>query len=264
MNIIVFLKMVPDVIEELKIADNGVSLDEDWVRLILSEPDSNALEQAIILKEKNGGRVTVIAPESPEVDDALFLALAKGADKAIKLIGDWKDLRSPSIAQLLLNFLNESNLIEGQTLLLSGSQANDDLEGELVFYLAELLKLPCHSVITGVTYNSKNNLISVIKEFAGGLRGEFELPLPAVLGIQTSENPLRYIPIAKIRSIMKTARIEEVEIQSDNLPNPLAVNKLLEPEVSGSAEMLEGSLSDIASRVVDILSERGLIQRRKL
>ena len=65
-------------------------------------------------------------------------------------------------------------------------------------------------VVTGVVPDGAG--VTVTKEFAGGLRGEFALPLPAVLGIQSAEKPPRYVPIAKVRAAMKSAKIETVDV----------------------------------------------------
>ncbi|MBU2471260.1 MAG: electron transfer flavoprotein subunit beta/FixA family protein, partial [Bacteroidetes bacterium] len=75
MDIVVFLKMVPDVVEELVIGEDGKSLDTQWLRMKLNDPDEHALEEAVILKEKYGGTVTVVAMEAPEVEEVLFTAL---------------------------------------------------------------------------------------------------------------------------------------------------------------------------------------------
>ncbi|OGU12086.1 MAG: hypothetical protein A2X61_09930 [Ignavibacteria bacterium GWB2_35_12] len=259
MKFIVFLKMVPDVIEELKIADDGKTLDSNWIRMKLSECDENAVEEAVILKEKFGGTVTAVALDAPELDDALFNALAKGADKAVKIVGEWKDVRSPAIAEIFAKYLRDNYPIDNQTLILSGSQSIDDIEGELVYYLGELLNLPAFGVITHVDYDAGQNRISLVKEFAGGLRGEFESEVPAVIGIQAAEKPPRYIPIAKIRAIMKSASIEEVEIPLDGIPSGAVIDKLFEPETSGKAEMLEGSTDEIIEKLIGIFSDKGII-----
>ena len=87
MNILVLLKMVPDVVEELEVAAGGTSLNGEYLRMIVSESDDHALEEALLLKERYGGKVTVLALDAPEVDDALFNALAKGADRVLKIVG---------------------------------------------------------------------------------------------------------------------------------------------------------------------------------
>jgi electron transfer flavoprotein beta subunit len=259
LNIVVLLRMVPDVVEELEIAPEGKVLETEWLRLILSDRDDHALEQALLLKEKYGGSVTVAAPEAPEIDDVLFTALAKGADRAAKISGDWTNVHAPRLAQAFGTFITASNLSTPDTLILTGSQAIDDLEGELAPYLAEALRIPYVGVVTSVTVDESRQRATVVEEFGRGLRGEFELPLPAVFGIQSAEKPPRYIVLSKVQAAMKTAKIETQEISLPETAAKFALDKLFKPEAAGRAEMLEGSPEQIAARMVEILTERGLM-----
>ena len=61
MNILVLMKMVPDVVEELEVAPDGASLDTEFLRLIVNGGDDHALEEALLLKERDGGTVTAVA-----------------------------------------------------------------------------------------------------------------------------------------------------------------------------------------------------------
>ncbi|MDR9452078.1 MAG: electron transfer flavoprotein subunit beta/FixA family protein, partial [Acidimicrobiia bacterium] len=79
MNIVVPVKLVPDLVEDLEIDDAGTGLDTSWLRLILNEVDEHALEQALLLKESSGGTVSVISLDGAGVDDMLFASSAKGA-----------------------------------------------------------------------------------------------------------------------------------------------------------------------------------------
>jgi electron transfer flavoprotein beta subunit len=63
MNIVVPVKLVPDLVEELSIDPSGTALDTAWLRMIVNEFDDHAIEQAIILKEKTGAHVTVISTD---------------------------------------------------------------------------------------------------------------------------------------------------------------------------------------------------------
>ena len=94
MNLFVLLKTVPDTVEELSVAADGKSLDAEWLRFKLSDADEHALEQALLLKEKHGGKVTVVAMDAPELDEALFMAFAKGADRVAKLAGELAGVQS--------------------------------------------------------------------------------------------------------------------------------------------------------------------------
>ena len=106
MNLYVLLKMVPDTVEELNIAADGKSLDSEFLRFKLSEPDDHALEQALILKEKHGGKVTAVALDAPEVDDVLFTALAKGADRAVKIPVNVAGLGTAAAAKVLAEIVS--------------------------------------------------------------------------------------------------------------------------------------------------------------
>jgi len=258
MNLFVLLKMVPDTVEELNVAPDCPALDAEFLRFKLSDPGEQALEQALLLKEKHGGTVTVVALDAPEVDEVLFTALAKGATRAVKIGGDWNRLQSFAAGQILAAFLKAAgSALSADALVLLRSQAIDDLEGEIGPYLAEELGVPYAGVVTGVTVTG--NSMSIIKEFAGGLRGEFTLPLPAVLGIQSAEKPPRYVPIAKVRAALKSAKIETVDVAPPARLARFALERMYKPEAGGRAQMLEGSPEAVADKLVEVLVQQGLI-----
>ncbi|MBI4327255.1 MAG: hypothetical protein HY674_18620 [Chloroflexi bacterium] len=170
MNCFVFLKMVPDTVDELAVAADNKSLDTEWLRFKLSDPDEHALEQALLLREKHGGTVTVVAFEAPEVEDVLYTALAKGANRAVKLVGDVNPVGSYAAAQLCAAHLAAGGApLPPDALVLVRSQAIDDWEGEIGPFLADRLGMPYVGVVTGVTVEGER--LVVVKEFAGGLRG---------------------------------------------------------------------------------------------
>lgn len=258
MNIFVLLKMIPDTVEELTVGPDEKSLEQDYLRFKLSDSDEHALEQAILLKEGQGGTVTVAALDAPEADDALFTALAKGADRAVKLMNGSADGQAFGAARAFASFLrSQDKTIEPDTLILLRSQASDELDGEIAPLVADLLGLPYLGVVTGVVH--EGNEILGTKEFAEGLRGEYRLPLPAVLGIQSAEKPPRYVPFSKVRSATKTRQIETVESQPAENPGRLVVEKLYRPQVAERAEMIEGPPETVADRIVELLKSNSLI-----
>jgi electron transfer flavoprotein beta subunit len=257
MNIFVVLKMVPDTVEELNVSADSKSLDTEFLRFKLSEPDEHALEQALILKEQHGGKVTVVALDAPEVEDALFTALAKGADRAVRITIPQADSGTTASTAVLTAFLSAAGPIAPDTLFLSGTQAIDDLEGELTPRLAAALRLPHVGVVCGVKLAAGR--ATVLKEFAGGLRAEFETPLPAVLGVQSAEKPPRYVPVAKVRAAMKTARIETVDVAPPDRLRQIELERMYKPEAAGHAEMLAGDTHEVADRLVAVLVKAGVI-----
>ena len=258
MNLLVLLKMVPDVVEELEIAPDGAGLDMDVARMALSESDDHALEQALLLKERMGGTVAVLAVDAPEVDDALFTALAKGADRALK-VDAWgvSQTGTRALADLLARVIEDGHNLLPVDLILTGTQAIDDLDG----LVAHQLGLPYLGIVTEVTPEPAGKVASVVKEYSGGVRGRFEVDLPAVLGIQSAERPPRYVPVAKVRAAMKTQRIETVEAPTlaDGGTALAQVKSMSKPEETGKAEMIEGTPEAASARRRGILAERGLV-----
>lgn len=258
MNLYVLLKMVPDTVEELNVSADGKSLDSEFLRFKLNDPDEHALEQALLLKEKHGGKITVVTLDAPEVDDVLFTALAKGADRAVKIPISQAGLGTVAAARVLADFFASTpGAISPDTLLLPGSYAIDDLEGELAPLLAATLDLPFVGVVCGVTV--AGGKAAVLKEFAGGLRARFDVALPAVLGIQSAEKPPRYVPVAKVRAVMKSAKIEEVDVAPPAQAIRLEIERTYKPEAAGHAAMLEGAPEEIADKLVEVLAKTGVI-----
>ncbi len=258
MKILVVLKMVPDVVEELEVSSDGRSLDLDLLRLIASERDDHALEQALLLKERHGGTVTVLALDAPEVDDALYTALAKGADRAIKITGADARGSTRRSAELLGRMLPTIPDVLPADLLLTGCQAIDDLDGSSAPLLAHRLGLPYLGVVTAASVDPGAAQAAVVKEFSGGVRGEFNVPLPALLGIQAAEKPPRYVMVGKIQTAMRSREIEAIPADGGELPLPPEILQLAKPEVAAHAEMLAGPPEEVSARVFEILASRGL------
>ena len=167
MKIIVPIKLVPDLIEELTIDESGAALDASWLRMIINEFDEHAIEQALLLKERQGGQVTVITPDIEGVDETLYTAAAKGVDRLVKLSGDFENkLNNHALARALAPLVRESQA----DLVLTGVQAHNDLDGSLGCLLAGYLGVPYVGYVSKVTVNANRAL--VCKEFPGGLVAE--------------------------------------------------------------------------------------------
>lgn len=258
MHIVVPIKQVPDLAEGLDINSDGTGLDTAFLAYRLNEFDEHALEQALLLKEQHGGTVTVVAADLGDPDNSLFTCIAKGADRAVKVSGDLADGRgNRALARAMAPVLQELQ----PDLILTGVQAVDDLDGQLGPALATALGLPWVTVVTGVRVAGR--LATVHKEYAGGLAAEFEVDLPAVLGIQAAEQPPRYAAISKVRQAMKTAAIDEAGAAGDTAGGAAggpAVRRLFAPETGSQAEMLGDDPDAVAARITEILTERGILR----
>jgi electron transfer flavoprotein beta subunit len=254
MKIVVPVKLVPDLVEELTIDASGAALDPSWLRLKLNELDEHSLEQAILLKERSGGHVTVIAPDVEGADDALFAAAAKGADRLVKLTGDLgTGVNNHALARALAGVMKALQA----DLVLTGVQSHNDLDGSLGPLLASYLDLPYVGYVAGVTI--KDGHAVARKEYPGGLIAEMEISLPAALGIQAADQPPRYVAFSKIRQAMKTATIDEQSVTGWDPGGGPTVARLFEPEVTARATMVEGDVDAVATRLVEIFRQLSVL-----
>lgn len=256
MHIVVAMRQLADLVEELEVDGEGTDIDRDFVKFVSNEWDEAALEEALTIKDESAATITVVALDEPDVDQTLYAALAKGADRAVKLTGNdpfgW--IRTRERAQRLASFIAQ----ESFDLVLTGVQAADDLDGQLAGVLGSLLDVPHAAVVVGVEATGSSLRIS--QELGGGLVGVSDLQLPAVLGIQAARQAPRYASITRIRQAMQTQKIEEQEATLDSPVTQVKVRRLYPPEKQGSATMLNGSTKDVAAEIVAILRSKGLVQ----
>lgn len=253
MNIIVPLRQVPDLVEELELDDSGKDLNREWLRYKINEFDDHALEEALLLKEDVGATVTAIAIDGEDIDKTLFTAAAKGADRLIKITGDFEGALSAHAAAKV--FASALQSVE-YDLVLAGVQAVDERDGQVAVLMAHYLGIPHVSVVTGVTL--EDGKATVLKEYSGGVMAEFEVDLPAVLGIQAARQTPRYAPVSRVRQAMRSTELEEISVSDVSISVGSSVERMYKPETGQGAEMLEGSPEEIAEKIVNVLTERGI------
>lgn len=255
MRIVVPLKQVPDLVEELELNDDGNDVDREFLKFVLSEWDDQALEEALLIKEAVGGEVIAVGFGDPDVELSLYTAIAKGADKAVNLTGfgdGWID--SHTRAATLAQWLSGAEV----DLVLAGVQAVDDLDGQLPALLGPMLGWPHVGVVISV--EGKDNTIQVSQEFGGGKSARLEVKLPAVVGVQAARAPARYASITRIRQAQQAGGIEEVSTSPAGNGAGIEVRRLFAPEKAGHAEMLTGSPEDVADRILDLIRSKGLLK----
>jgi len=193
-------------------------------------------------------------PDVEGADDVLFAAAAKGADRLIKVVGNFEEgVNNHALARGLAAILKDLQ----PDLVLTGVQAHDDLDGSVGPLLAEQLGMPYVGYISGVEVSGGQ--AAARKEYPGGLIAEMAVTLPALLGIQAADEPPRYVPISKIRQAMKSASIEELDVPELDPSGAPAVSRMFEPEAGERATMIEGDEEEIAERLIEIFQEAGIL-----
>jgi electron transfer flavoprotein beta subunit len=253
MKIVVPVKLTPDLVEELSIDPSGKALDMTWMRLVLNEFDNHAIEQAILLKEKLGAEVVVIAPDVEGTEDVLYTAAAAGADRMIRITGLGEVFDNHSLADACQPVIAELD----PDMILTGVQSPEDLDGQLGPILAESLQMHYIGYIAGIS--SDNGSLIMKKGFPGGLVAKMRVDLPVVVGIQAAESPPRYIAFSRVRQARNSASIEDVEASEIDTSGGLVITRMFQPEGTERAEILSGNLDEISDQLIELFKEAGVV-----
>ena len=253
MKILVCMKQVPQKDAPLKLNEAGTWIRED-LSYEVNEPDAYALEEALRQKEKHGGEVVVITSGPARAQQVLREGLAKGADRAIHL-------EDPAFVSL--DAFNTASAFaaaikdEQFDLIFTGLQSDDYGYAQTGVILAELLGWPHATIIMQIEKADSGGAssIRVKRELEAGFFQYVEMPLPAVLTIQSGINKLRYATLIGIKQAKNKPlrKVALAEVQSAVGPNLQKIERLYVPQKTKKTEMLEGSPAEIAKKLVDKL-----------
>lgn len=257
MDIIVCVKRVPQTAEaEVKVDSSKKDIIKDRLTFDMNESDTYALEEAILLKEKYGGTLTVVSLGPVENEDTLRIALAKGADHAIRIKAeDFSELDGYKTARILKEAIKDIKY----DVIFTGCMATDDAYSQVGVTLAELLGIPHATMVTKIEV--VDNKAHVHRELEGGLLEHLEIFLPALCTIQTGINEPRYASLIAIRRAAKKEiqTIGKESITSEVVAANSILDELFTPPVGKRAEILVGSMDEVSTKLSAILRERGLI-----
>ena len=228
---------------------SGKWIDESDLSFEINEPDAYALEEALQLKEKHGGEVVVLCAGPERAAQTIREALAKGADRAIHIATDnLGALDTLGVAKLL----SAAVAPEKPDLILTGLQSDDLGSGQTGVVMAELLGVP-HSTII-MQADVREGSIRVKRELENGWFQHIEMPLPAVLTMQSGSNKLRY---ATLMGIKKAKSKEIRSVTPPELGGAAAavatIEKVYLPQKSKQTQIFEGDAKSAAAQLVEKL-----------
>lgn len=249
MKIIVAIKEVPVRDSQLRIDAGGRWIEEADLASEINEPDAYALEEALRLKEKHGGEVIALCAGPARAAQTIREALAKGADRALHIqeerLSSWDTL---GLARLLAKAIAP----EKPDLVLTGLQSDDLGYGQTGVVLAEILGIPHATIIMAVEVLNGN--VRVKRELESGWFQRIEMPLPALLTIQSGINKLRYATLMGIKKA-KTKEIQKLtagELGVTASPTA-AIERVYLPQKSKQTQLLEGSPREAAAKLIEKL-----------
>ncbi len=247
MNIAVCVRQTPDTTTQIQIGDDR-SVVEDGIQWIINPYDEFAIEEAIKLTETHGGEVTIISLGPARVEKTIREALAMGAHKAIRIHADSIPQDPGVIASALADVLRDGNY----DLIFTGRQAIDDDHSQVPSRLAQLLDLPCATVI--VELNIDGSTATALREVEGG-HERVSFSLPAIVGANRHLNEPRY---RSMRGIMQAKRIP-IDVVEASLGEPqLVVEHIDYPPEKGERKLFEAGAAD-AAEVVRLLREEAQV-----
>src|ERR687897_672274 len=234
MKIAVCIKQVPTREWHPRLNDDKTWIRDQDASFEMNEPDAYALEEALRLKEKHSGEVVVCSAGPARVQQVIREALARGADRAIHVEDD---RLAAADAFVTADSLAAAMTDERFDLVLTGLQSDDQGQAQTGVVLAERLSMPHSTIIMDVQVQDAS--LKVKRELEGGWFQWIEMPLPALLTIQSGINQLRYatlkgIMAAKKKEIRKLARPAGLEASQQIVGLALPVRSKQTQMITGS------------------------------
>lgn len=263
MEILVCVRRVPDTSENEIALDGNGDVDRDELVYSVNEADNYAVEEALQIRDRVGGNVTVVTVggEDDDEEEILRRELAMGVNKAV-LISDnaFSGSDGRGIATILKAFVQKGHY----ELILTGVQA-DDGAAQVGGMLAAMLDYPFASLVNSITVEAGK--LKVSREIEGGNREINEIDLPCVLSIQTGINEPRYVGMRGIRQVasvpIPTLGAPDLGLDQSAVGEAAAKVKRMDyfvPALSKGAEILHGKREEIADRVLELVAAKGGIR----
>lgn len=263
MEILVCVKRVPDPAEnEISIESGGEDIERDDLVYSVNEWDNYAVEEAVQIAERVGGNVTIVSVGDSETEEVVYREMAMGASQGLLLTDDaFEGSDGLGIARILAAAVGKGQY----DLVLTGAQA-DDGASQVGGMLAALLDWPYASVVNLIETNGDQSL-RIGREVEGGNQEISEIETPCVLSIQTGINEPRYVGVRGIRKVasieLPVMDAEALGVAPDSVGAEGAKLRRVDyfvPELGAGAEMIEGSIEEIAGKIVDLLKAKGGIR----
>jgi electron transfer flavoprotein beta subunit len=251
MKICVCVKHVPDTAATIKIEGDAGFKDSE-IKFVVNPYDEYGVEEAVSLKDKNGGEVVIVTVGKPEAAATIRSALAMGADRAILVKTDSQFLDAALTAKALKAAMEKDGLPD---MIFTGKGSVDTESFQTQYRLAHALGMPVVNEVSSLSADGNKAVAEL--EIGGGDKQVIEMNLPCVIGATKGLNEPRY---PKFPDIMKAKKkkIEEMTLADlgiDASAGGVTVAKLEPvPERSG-AKMMEGSVEEQVTQLIRILKE---------
>ncbi len=249
MKIVVAIKQVPSRDSQLKINAAGKWIEDADLSYEINEPDAYALESALQLREKASGEVVVICAGPAGASQTIREALAKGADRAIHVETDAFEVSDPlALGRIMAKALEA----EQPDLVMTGLQSDDLGYGQTGVILAEVMGLPHATLIMSMELDG--NTLTVKRELEDGWFQNVEIPLPALLTIQSGATKLRYATLMGIKKA-KTKEVKKLPAAelAVSAAQVIHLDRIYMPGKTKKSVVFDGPAKESAAKLVEKL-----------
>jgi electron transfer flavoprotein beta subunit len=250
MNIYVLMKRTFDTEEKINLL--GGAINEDGAEFIINPYDEYAIEEAIQVRDVQGGEVTVISVGSEEAETQLRTALAMGADKAvlINIEDDIQNSDQVTIAKVVAQYLKDKDA----SLILAGNVAIDGGSGQVGPRVAELLGINYVTTITKLEIEAAK--VTVVRDVEGDSE-VIETSLPLLVTAQQGLNEPRYPSLPGIMKAKKKPfeelELDDLDLGEDEVEAKTKTIEIYLPPKKEAGRVLEGELETQVKELVKLL-----------
>ncbi len=252
MNIFVCIRQVPDTTTRIRLREDGNGIDETDIQWIISPHDELAIEESLKLRDRHSGSTVTVLSAGPErVTESLRMALAMGADSAVRLdlSGDADSAMNSKALAAAIGKLGSADVV------FVGKEAIDDGAGAVGTMLAVKLGFQCINVVNSIEYGEGS--VTCRRDVGGGNIEIIETHLPAVISAQVGLNEPRY---ATALNIIKAKKKPIETLSADDLGitevNRKTLYKNFElPPPKQPCRFIEGSPAEQSTELVRVLME---------
>ncbi|HLW58896.1 MAG TPA: electron transfer flavoprotein subunit beta/FixA family protein [bacterium] len=260
MEIVVCVKHVPDTEAAIRIRPDGHGIDESGLPFVMNYYDEHGVEEALRIKERLGGTVTLISAGPPRAAQALRAGLAMGADAAIHLEdAALEGADHVGVARAL------AAAIGAQTcdLVICGKLSTDDNAAVVGPALAEFLGFPQATAVTKLELGE--GAATAHREVEGAIE-VLRVALPAVISVERSINEPRYPSLPGImkakRTPITTKTLGDLGLTLAEVGAAAARSEVLgyaSPPKRQAGRVLEGEPAEVVQELVRLLREEAKV-----
>ena len=253
MNIVVFVKRVPDTESKIRIHHDTNTVVEEGLNFVISPNDEYAIEEGLRLREAQGGKVTAVSVGGEEALAVLKKSLAMGADEALLVKDDLKEAYDGLRLARIMAKTVQSRFADADLLLFGRMSVGAD-NGQVPAMAAELLGWPQATVVTKLAVEGR---AAVAHREIEGAQERVSLTLPAVISAQKGLNEPRYETLKGImaakKKIIPVVTPFELGLTAEETASQVEIRKLETPPAKAAGRVLTGAPEDTAKQLVELL-----------